>query len=83
MAASSSDKSESSATSPTWVWSAEALRVTVSCGRGLPFRLGGGEALALARFALKGEARGDGGLEWGLEEADEGVTMVGVGVLEG
>lgn len=83
MAASSSEKSASPATSPTWVWSAEASKATLGCGRGLAFRLGGGEALALARFAPKGEARRDGGLECGLEDPDGGVTIVGVGVLEG
>lgn len=83
MAASSSEKSESPATSPTLVGSAGALEATLSCGRGLTLRLGGGEALALARFARKGEARGDGDRECGLEEPDGGVTMVGVGVLEG
>ena len=83
IAASSSDTSGSSATFPTLGWSAEALKATLSCGRGLPFRLGGGEALTLARFVPTGEARRDGGLECGLEDPDGGVTMVGVGVLEG
>lgn len=78
-ASSSSEKSKSAA----WLWSAEGLKATLNCGRGLAFRLGGGEALTLARFALKGEARRDGGLECGLEDPDGGVTMVGVGVLEG
>ena len=39
--------------------------------------LGGGETLALG---VNGDSRPDGGLERGLED---GVTMVGVGVLEG
>lgn len=37
----------------------------------------------MARFALKGDSRRDGGLKCGLEDPEGGVTMVGVGVLEG
>lgn len=48
-----------------------------SCDLKVTLCLGGGESRA---FGLKGEARRDGGLELGLEE---GVMMVGVGVLEG
>lgn len=49
---------------------------------GLAFRLGGGEARLLARFALRGETRPEGGLEYGLDDPEGGVMMVGVGVLE-
>lgn len=45
-------------------------------------RLRGGEARVLARFALRGETRPEGGLECGLEDPEGGVMMVGVGVLE-
>ena len=40
---------------------------------------GGGESLA---FDLNGEARLDGGCDWGDVLPDGGVTMVGVGVLD-
>ena len=83
MAASSSEKSKSPATSLAWIRSAGVLEATPDCSRGLAFRLGGGEARLLARIALEGEAWADGGLECGLEDPDGGVTMVGVGVLEG
>ena len=80
VAASSSEKSESAATAPTWIGSAE---LRLGCGRGLVFRLGGGEALALASFAPRGEVRRDECWESELGVLDGGVTIVGVGVLEG
>ena len=80
VAASSSEMSESAATPPTWIGSAE---VRLGWGRGLVFRLGGGEALALASFAPRGDVRRDECWESEVDDADGGVTMVGVGVLEG
>ena len=74
-AASSSEKSESAATSPTWIGSAD---VSLGCGGGLVFRLGGGEALALASFALRGEVGRDEWRESEPEDVDGGVAMVGI-----
>ena len=68
MSPSSSSKSVSPASGPG---------ASSTCDLNVTLRLGGGESLV---FDGKGDARRDGGRDKGLEE---GVLMVGVGVLEG
>ena len=53
------------------------VEASSTCDLNVTLGLGGGESLVLD---WKGDARRDGGLERGLEE---GVLIVGVGVLEG